>query len=237
MGQAAGTEREDMQSKDSDIDQATEVLDYLWANPDDAAAAARFCSGQAQEVIRLLEELRAWREREREEAQGRSRIVVEGYSEESEKAAFSQALAKAMKFFSQDHDTHVSVVGLMSLPHGGHRATLEVLICPLTHNLTSHPEAADVELKHIHDREHRKEKRYEENHLKELVHEHFIETTGAAPHVPDFFMINITDAELMNKMIEKDFFNAVHEPEAPRPQGPITVQVRRPEPRPEGTSD
>ena len=64
----------------------------------------------------------------------------------------SAALDKATHYFSEDHDISITVQQLLELPNGGHRATLEVHITPLSLRNTAHIKGADIELKRDHNK-------------------------------------------------------------------------------------
>lgn len=220
-----------MKKKNEDIDRQVEILERIAAHPGDRGALASFAEHDALPVAQLLEELRRLRDQGTQAAQGTLRLIVEGYSEDSAKAAFADALNKALCHMSQLHDTCITLLGLMHLPQGGHRATLEVRLMPMTQNHTLHVQGADVEIRRERDHEFRRRKMYEEAHLRALVHDHFLSNAGSAPDVPDFFLINIQDADLLNDMIEKEFFKAGRKigVDGSEPT-PIVVQVRRPQP-------
>ncbi len=218
-----------MTGQHDDIDPLIEELEKISNDPSDDEANRRFADTHAAQVAALLEELRGWRESADKKRQGGGRVIVEGYDEDSMEGAFADALNKAGHFFNEHHDISITVLGLVSLPRGGHRATLEIDITPLSFRLTEHPASLDVELKREHNRSFAKFRKEEDAHLKELVHEHFLETTGGAPHVPDYFLINFTDADLLNNMIEKQFFKAGHEDKKiPRPPQ-VKIRVIKPE--------
>lgn len=165
-------------------------------------------------VINLLDELRSLREKSGTDGLGFRhgfRTVLEGYSDISAADAMSQALVKASGLFSEHHDISVTLQGLISLPEGGHRAVVEVHISPLTLRHHPHVQGPDVELKRIHDHEYDQNKKYEEEHLQHLVFDHVVSTTGGCPpEVPNYFLININDAYLLNHLIEKEFVRASH---------------------------
>lgn len=164
-------------------------------------------------VINLLDELRHLREKSGGGLGFRNafRTVLEGYSDHSAAEALSRALEKAACLFSEYHDISVTLQGLNALPHGGHRAVVEVHISPLTLRHRPHVQGPDVELKRIHDHEYDLNRHYEEEHIKHLVFDHIVSTTGGRQlDVPNYFLININDAYLLNHLIEKEFFKAGH---------------------------
>ena len=164
---------------------------------------------------------------ERKSAGGR--VIVEGFDSQSMEGAFSNALNKATGFFDAHHDIAVTVIGLVTMPKGGYHATLEVDITPMTYRLQSKMHSFEEEAALDRSLSYQKTRKQEEEHIKHLVHEHFLTTTGATPHVPDYFLINFKDADLLNHMIEKQFFHAGHKieygPEAPQ----ATVKVLKPD--------
>ena len=218
---------------------------------DIAALAAALREGAALDgeargaLAAALDELRdhrgrAAQERMRLAAVGAHRVLIEGVSDESAAAAFAAALNKAAHYFSEYHDVAVTVLGLVALPRGGHRATLELHVTPMTLRESAHREAPDLELKHLYEADERARKRRHEAQAAHMVHDHFLLTTGATPQcVPDYFMVDLKDADLLNFMIEKDFFKAAHERRAageePDPPPVPRVRVRVLHPAPDGT--
>lgn len=194
-----------------DVDVLICELEKLNDDPSNEVANMCFAEMHAAQTSVLLEELQNWRNEADKKKQGGGRVIIEGYDEDSMEGAFADALNKASHFFNEHHDISITVLGLVSLPRGGHRATLEVDIVPFTFRLAAHPLTLEAELKRNHANEFAKFKKDEEKHIKDIVHNHFLETAGTAPHVPDYFLINFTDAELLNNMIEKQFFKASHE--------------------------
>lgn len=224
--------------------------------PEDDAAIAGFIealrNGAALDdeargiLVAGLEELRDYRRRAAQEklrraAMGTHRIIVEAVAEDSAEAAFAAALNKAAHYFSEHHDVGMTVLGIIALPEGGHKATLELHVTPMTIRETAHRESADLELKHLYEADERTRKRRHEAQAKHMVHDHFLSTSGISPEcVPDYFMVDLKDADLLNFMIEKDFFKASHErhdadEEGPHPQPVPRVRVRVLHPAPDGT--
>lgn len=146
-----------------------------------------------------------------------SRFIVEGFSDESASHAFSDALIKAAKYFSEAVDINITLKQLTELKNGGHRATLELHITPITLKNRAHVKSLDIENKKFHNAEFRKTRKEEEGERRHLVFDHFVPKMGSsAAGIPDHFLINVGDAYLMNYMIEKAFFKAGHSP-APHP--------------------
>ena len=214
-----------MDKKPADIDQIIAELEQMGSEPANDKANRHFADIHASQTAELLKELKLWREQAEEKRSLGGRVIVEGFDHEDMKAAFAQALNKASSFFDAHHDIAISVLGMHKLPKGGFHVMLEVDITPMTHRFNEHPDGLDEELIKEHERSFANMKKAEEAHLKELIHDHFLVTTGSAPHVPDHFLINFKDAELLNHMIEKEFFMAGHKAsdETASPQAVIRV--------------
>ncbi len=138
------------------------------------------------------------------------RVILEGYSENNEAEALSVALDKAAKYFSEDNDISITVQQLIKLPNGGHRATVEVHITPLSLRDKPHVKGMDIELKRDHNKAFADSKEREGLSLKYLVYDQFsiltkAKTTG---HFPASFIINVNDAKLMHYKLEKQFLKA-----------------------------
>lgn len=211
------------------------VTSELWGDE-----ARMFMRHYADEIIFLLDELRNCRD---SQSDGRShksthRAVIEGFSDKSSAAALSEALEKAAFYFSEQHDISITLQKLMELPQGGHRAVIEVHITPMTFRHHLHLQAPDVELKLIHDHDYSNEKKISDEHIKHLIFDHFATTSGGRQaEIPDYFLININDALLMNHLIEKEFFKAGHlhnieDPEQDLKPKQILVRVQKPLPNP-----
>ena len=163
---------------------------------------------------------------------GTHRVVVEGFSAESVNGAFQDAMNKVMHYFSEQNDVSITVLELLELPKKGYKAVLEVHITPFTETHKATPVGQDEEILKINEADYQKRKKHAEGHLDELVLEHFIVSTGTVPaHIPDYVLINIHDADLLNMMIEKDFFKASHEDI--NIDHKILVKFQTPEPKPE----
>ncbi len=177
-------------------------------------ALVHFVRQNADTLLDLLAELKDWREKTALPLGGGSgkthRVILEGFSEDSGEKALSAALDKAAHYFSEDHDVSITIQQLIELPNGGHRATLEVHITPFSQRNKAHIQGQDVVLKrdratafaHLKDRE--------ENYLHHLIFDHFSALTGhkANGHIPESFLINVTDAKLMHYLLEKQFLRA-----------------------------
>ncbi len=138
------------------------------------------------------------------------RVILEGYSENDATEALSSALDKAAKYFSEDHDVSINVQQLIELPNGGHRATIEIHITPLSLRDHPHVKGNDIELKRDHNRAFSDARHREEEALQHLVFDHFSALTKAKTtgHLPASFIINVNDAKLMHYMLEKQFLRA-----------------------------
>lgn len=206
-----------------------------------------FIEGCATPLCDLLEELRTLRHQiAQEDSSGREgyankgthRVLIEGYSDESSEKALSSALEKASRYFSEQHDVSITLQQLTKLPKGGHRATLEIHVTPLTLKDTAHIQGNDVELKRIRARDFVLKRRLEREHMRHLVYDHFAAITGGEQrYIPDYFLINVTDASLMNMMVENDFFAAGHPKVSPSKNAPqlppptqFLVRVKPPAP-------
>jgi len=200
-----------MNKTNEDLDGLISTLEKMNLNPDDDKENRHFSYTHAAEVSELLQELKEWRESATRTQAASGRIIIEGYDEESTQGAFADALNKASHFFNEQQDVSITVLGLTHLPKGGHRARLEIDVTPLSVRLTEQPDGLDVQLKKEKDIDFKKTRKKEDENIKELVHNHFLETAGTVLHVPDYFLINFKDADLLNQMIEKQFFGASHE--------------------------
>ncbi len=152
-------------------------------------------------------------------------MIVEGFSDENAETAFSAALDKASRYFSEDHDISITVQQLLELPNGGHRATLEVHITPLSLRNTEHIKGADVELKRDHEKSFHDSREKEKDALQHLIFDHFSSTTNAETlkHLPASVLIDINDVKLMHYMLEKQFLKAEHSWKAS--EGPHRIRV------------
>lgn len=200
--------------------------------------ATNFIRHYASQIVYLLDELRSKRDTESGGLNHTSthRTILEGFSDKSPSAALSEALQKAAFYFSEQHDISITLQKLMALPQGGHRAIIEVHVTPMTFRHHLHLQAPDVELKRIHDHDYSLEKKVSEEHIKHLIFDHFATTSGGRQaEIPDYFLININDALLLNQLIEKEFFKAGHyvKTEDPVPDSkPIQILVRAQKPFP-----
>lgn len=215
----ASAENEDISLLIKVIREAEECANNPQIPPRELLEGLRnFINGCATPLCALLEELRALRQRVTEaesggdaHLKGTHRVLVEGYSDENAEKALSSALDKASRYFSEQHDVNITLQQLVKLPKGGHRATLEIRVTPLTMRETAHVQGNDVVLKRLRARNFALKKKLEQEHMRHLVYDHFAAITGGEQrHIPDYFLINVTDASLMNMMVENDFFTAGH---------------------------
>lgn len=200
-----------IQSKISEINMFIDLLKDIKNGQDSEMALRSFSHYHLGQLIDLMVELRAREEldeiRKLDEIKNDSgRTIVEGFSEIDMKDAFSNAIDKVTEFFAENHDIGVTVLGLVHLPMGGYRAVLEVHITTIKTRMSEHIKSHDLELKHGKNKLYYEKKLKEEHQQEKLIMDHFLQQSGATPHVPDYFMVRANDAEIMNKMIEKEFF-------------------------------
>lgn len=235
-------------TKYQDINDLIGEIERLKAKMGDAAITPEswedeiknFISHYSDQIIYLLNELRNCRDTESGGLSHKNthRAILEGFSDTSPAAALSDALEKAAFYFSEQHDISITLQKLTELPQGGHRAIIEVHVTPMTFRHHLHLQAPDVELKLIHDHDYTLEKTASEEHIKHLIFDHFATTTGGRQaEIPDYFLININDALLLNHLIEKEFFKAGHlntceDPEPDTKPRQVLVRVQKPFPQP-----
>lgn len=173
-----------------------------------------FISRCAEPLVALLNELKLRREQTEDSVLPISthRVIVEGFSDESTEKALAMALDKAAPYFTEEHDVSLTLKQLVELPEGGHRATIEVHLTPFTLRPKPHVQPIEIEHKHQHQADFDKFRVQESTYAKHLVFDHFARSNGAisAGLLPEFFMIHVNDANLMNYMLEKQFFKAGH---------------------------
>ncbi|HNQ92736.1 MAG TPA: hypothetical protein PKI93_07385 [Alphaproteobacteria bacterium] len=219
----------------TEIERAEVVATDALLDSDSREAVLRtFLTRRAGDIVELLSELKQWRETS---AQGggnlfdkQSRVLVEGFSDESAAAALSDGLNKAAHYFAESMDVSITLKQLTELAGGGHRAVLELHITPMNLKDHAHVKGLDIELKKFHDKDFHDQVKREEGHVHHLVFDHFVHHVGAseAALIPDHLMINVRDADLMNYMIEKEFFKAGHEHEEEEsPPHPSHIMVRK----------
>lgn len=197
--------------------------------------------GALLKALHQLRELQLILRQERMEqiASGVHRVIVEGFSGESAERAFAAALDKAAHYFDEHHDVAITVLGVIDLPKGGHRATLELHITQMTLRDYAHRESADLERKHINERDDKLRTKRAEHKAEHMVYDHFLRTAGTTPHVPDHLLINIKDADILNMMIEREFFRAGHGQTGPSMDYDVIprMMVRLNRPAPGGDED
>ncbi len=222
----------------ADIEDVLERLAELEAlhKAEDASfekASGVFIQTKGHTLAGMLLELAHWRDRN---AGGlphypeTRRALVEGYSDSSSEDALGKALAKAGQFFAPHHEVNLTLQRLSHLPGGGHRALVEVHMVPFSLTPYPHIAAPDIDALRGHDRAFRASRKREAEMPAHLVLDHFAAVKSQMPpNIPASFLINITDAALLNKMIEKQFFSsaklAAKLPE-PTPDNPVKVMVR-----------
>lgn len=211
---------------DEDIDEFVSRLKAMHTQSDDAALLSEFAENDAYPVIVLLEELKKRRHAARLHGSteggsiGTHRIILEGCSEDDMQGAFSNALEKAYHYFSETRDVSVTILDMAKLPRNGFRATIELHITPMTLHDTRKREGMDVEIKHNRSRGEKPYRTERQEFLGHLMHDHFI-MTSQETYVPDYLMVSVNDAEMLNFMAEHDFFKAAHEKgesESPQPE-------------------
>ena len=122
------------------------------------------------------------------------------------------ALDKTAPYFTEEHDVSITLKQLVELPEGGHRATIEVHVTPFTLRPKPHVQPMELEIKHQNQARFDEFRVQESEHVKHLVFDHFARSNGAlsAGLLPEFFMIHVNEDNLMNYMLEKEFFKAGH---------------------------
>lgn len=152
------------------------------------------------------------------------KVIVEGYSENSEDQALADAMAKAARYLSSDHDVSIAILELAQLPGRGFKAVLEITITPMTRKDTLHREGQDLELQRLYNADYKARKKYAEQHWKREMANQFVRTMGTnCPDIPDFLAVTIDEAGLLNRRIEKEFFYASHR------SGRIDIPFQEPE--------
>lgn len=211
-----------MENNHSDIDQVIHEIERADIIAQDSSlkmdirdeAFTRFMRQNSDALIELLDELKSYRNQNQAGGQQgidkTHRIILEGYSDKNAEAALSDALDKASHFFAEDKDIVITIQQLIELPNGGHRATVEVHITPLTLHDSPHVKGEDVVLKRDHEHAYRTERQQEEDALRYLIFDHFSGLTNAKTrgHIPAHLIINVNEAKLMHYMLEKEFIRA-----------------------------
>lgn len=226
---------------DEEIDVLIQNMEQLGRDPVAAMGDGRllrFVEVEFGSLLRLLRELQEWRRAGGEhggDGKGVCRTILEGYSEESGQDALSRALDKAAHYFSEQHDVSITVLSLVALPGGGHRATIEVHLTPLTLRNRAGLKGADIEVRRINDHDYHHRRKLATAHLDHMVFDHFAAKKGSISPLPGYFMINITDSALLNDMLERQFLRAGSVPPVPTPSGihHILVRTHAPDEAPE----
>ena len=221
-----------------DIDFLIDELGQIKNNLDDDKRLRSFVSTYADDIIELLSELKEKRDATSAGhasliKQNIHRTLVEGYSDDNIHEAFSKALGKVKAYFSEEHDVSVTVVGLVDLPKGGHRATLEVQLTPIKLSLTTNAKQTDHDRKRkAHHKEDLLHEQQESYYLQHLILEHFMHGSEHATSIPDHLLIHIHERDILRTMVEKGFFKAAHahnpSPEHsphPTPKSKVTVMA------------
>lgn len=209
---------------DGDIDMMIESLQDLRSTSAECADGQEIdqeCRDDIADFIRhdaymltvLLRELKKRRAVARQKGEGDGgdigthRILLEGFHSESMQEAFGNALDKAYHYFSDLHHVNVSVVGMASLPKGGYRVTIELQIVSGSKGRQHKRAEADVEMKRLQKQGDKNFRQKYEEQMGHFMHDHFL-STSSAPYIPDYLMVGVQDAELMNVMAAHEFFKA-----------------------------
>ncbi len=179
-----------------------------------AIQAGAFVDRDAAKLSALLQELAFLRSHNAggvADYAGTNHFLAEGTSETSAEEALANALSNAAHFFSQHHDVVLTLSRLGPRPGGGFIAVVEIHITLMKHTPTLHVEPPDVQALRLHDEAFRKSRKDELEQAAHMVFDHFRHLkTGSPTAMPASFMVNITDANLLNKMIERQFFKSTH---------------------------
>lgn len=200
----------------SDVDYFLEELKKLSTETDNERLLQSFVQCHLPQFMDILHDYKALKDLEHvrrldEMKNDKARTIVEGFSEDTIEEAFRDALNKVAVYFSAKHDVSTTVLGLVHLPKGGHRAVLEVHISSMSMHDEAHPSSPDVQRKRAVDQEYEDDQERRRHHAEKLIFDHFLEISNAPVYVPDYFKVMVSDAEILNLMIEKEFFGATHE--------------------------
>ncbi|MBI4030906.1 MAG: hypothetical protein HY370_04465 [Proteobacteria bacterium] len=154
------------------------------------------------------------------------KFIVEGRSENSMEEALADAMSRASVHMAEGRDVNIAVLELGMAPGRGYKAVLEVTVVPMGDGRGSKPVEQDVELKRMRDRRFPEQLRYEAQHVKQMVQDHFTTIAGDAPEVSDYYLKDLNEAGLLNQIIEKEFLHAtqgrgVHEKTGPSGRKPL----------------
>lgn len=140
------------------------------------------------------------------------KFIVEGRSENSMEEALADAMSKASVHMVEGRDVNIAVLELGMIPGRGYKAVLEVTVVPMGDGRGAKPVEQDVELKRMRDRRFPEQLRYEAQHVKQMVQDHFATTVGGdVPEVPDYYLKDLNESGLLNQIIEKEFLHAAQE--------------------------
>jgi flavin-binding protein dodecin len=219
-----------------DIELLLAELDEIRLDTGNIDVLTTFADQYAYPIMVLLEELKKRRYAAKKQGVedggrlGSHRIILEGYSENSMEEAFSNALEKAYDYFSALYDVNVTVLELTHIRSGGHRATIELNITLMTMKSRNKKVGADVERKRSKDKHDKNYKKIREVRVEHLLHDHFV-TQLQEPNIPDYLLVNVQNAQLLNFMAEHDFFHAAQKKSDHKPHDPneFVVRVIKPE--------
>jgi hypothetical protein len=208
-------------------------------DPSFEKASGVFIQTKGHTLAGLLLELAHWRDQNEgglpHYAESK-RAMVEGYSDVSAEDALAKAVAKAGQFYGPHHEVTLTLQKLMALPGGGHRAQMEVHLTPFSLEVYPHMAAPDVDALRHHNKTFRASRKAEAELPAHMVFEHFASIRSQMPpNIPASLLVNITDAALLNKMIEKQFFSSAKpltpsDLPSPTPDNPVKVMVRTKKP-------
>lgn len=201
----------------ADIDELIKEIEHYRVNINDPClgsgfwdeAVKDFIARHSGKLVSLLDELGKSRNKTLVNlpADHIHRVIVDGRADGKPANALSDALNKAILYYSYQHDIIIILQNIMKLPEGGYRATLEVHALPLTSQRNLQSGKEDENWKHIHD--HSYGKKHKEQLVKYPVFNHFSGTDDdGQTDLPDYMLVNVSDPAIMNYMIEQKFFDA-----------------------------
>lgn len=199
----------------SDVDFFLEQLKKLRDEAQNERLLEGFVKNHLPQFMDILHDYKALRDLEQvrrldEMKKDAARTIVEGFSEDTIEEAFRNALDKVASYFSSKHEVSTTVLGLVHLPKGGHRAVLEVHISTMSMREEEHVASPDVQKKRMAELEYTEDLNKRRKRAEKLIFDHFLEIANIQVYVPDHFKVRVNDAEIMNMMIEKEFFGAAH---------------------------
>jgi hypothetical protein len=228
----------------TDIDHIRDALAQLaasrQADADFLPAAQSFTDRDAGKLTVLLEELAFLRQQAGSGGDGQHpdlarthRFRAEGRSATSAEKALARALSSAAHFFSDHHDVVLTLAEMTRLPDGIYRAVVEVHITIFEKSTDARKDDIRIEDQHQVDHARNDDRKRDAKRTTQMIFDHFMHVKSAAPgNLPASFLVNITDAGLLNKMIEKQFFKSSQPDQSllPPPGQPFTMLVRTSDP-------